>query len=181
MLKTFVCGWSIILLWRDHLFQEISAHTRYVGACFIYIGLWVHIPVAIQYLLGSSSRKQQPPANQVKEQAPQAKDVRFVAEYSATEDIWVHIARCAAFYKDTFLVGCPTCEPKISETYLKLFLIKDQNVLRLDVSVHYRLAVHEVNSEKKLLHDLSDLRLRDHLLMIDNEVPQAAIFGIFQD
>lgn len=55
MLETFGCGWPIILLWRDHLFQKISADIRYVAACFIYIGLRVHIPVAIKYLLGSFS------------------------------------------------------------------------------------------------------------------------------
>jgi len=75
MLQTYGCGWAIILLWRDHSFQKIPAHTRYVDARLIDIRLRVHIPVAIQYLLGTSSRKQQPPAHQVEEQAPQAEDV----------------------------------------------------------------------------------------------------------
>ena len=75
MLQTAGSGWAIILLWRDHPFQKIPAHTRDVGARLIYIGLWVHIPVAIEYLLGTSSRKQQPPAHQVEEQAPEAEDV----------------------------------------------------------------------------------------------------------
>ena len=58
MLQTPGSGRAIILLWRDHLFEEIPAHTRYVGARLIYIGLRVHIPVAIQDLLGTSTRKQ---------------------------------------------------------------------------------------------------------------------------
>ena len=55
MLQTPGCGRAIVLLRRDHLFEEIPAHTRYVGARLIYIGLWVYIPVAIKYLLGSFS------------------------------------------------------------------------------------------------------------------------------
>ena len=63
MLQTPGCGRAIVLLRRDHLFEEIPAHTRYVCARLIYIGLRVHIPVAIQDLLGTSTRKQQPPAH----------------------------------------------------------------------------------------------------------------------
>ena len=75
MFQTPGSGRAIVLLRRDHLFEKIPAHTRYVGARLIYIGLWVHIPVAIQDLLGTSPRKEQPPAHQVEEQAPEAEDV----------------------------------------------------------------------------------------------------------
>jgi hypothetical protein len=181
MLKASGCTWPIVLLWGDHLFQEISAHTRYVGARFIYVGLCVYISVAVQYLLGRPSRKQQPPGDEVEEEAPQAEDVRFVAEDPTSEDIWVHIARCTAFHQNTFFVSRPASEPQISETHLELLLIKNQNVLGLYISVHNLLTMHEINSEEKLLHDLSDLGLRNHLLLIYNEVSQAAIFRIFKD
>ena len=75
MLQTPGCGRAIVLLRRDHLFEEIPAHTRYVCARLIYVGLWVHIPIAIQDLLGTSPRKEQPSAHQVEEQAPEAEDV----------------------------------------------------------------------------------------------------------
>lgn len=72
-------------------------------------------------------------------------------------DLWSHIARSTASYKQVLFFFAVGRKPKISNDTIIIIVFSQDDVLRFEISVHDFLVMHVLQSLKESFHDRFDL------------------------
>ena len=98
----------------------------------------------------------------------------------ASEDFGVDVAGTAALDHELALVGAATSQSEVANAHLESLLVEHEYVVGLQVAVEHLLALHEVDREQQLDHDLSDGGFVDGGAVVD-VVAQGAALGEAHD